>query len=505
MPPNYLGSVNDRMKKTQSCIAVDLGAESGRIAVGQFDETQLQVSIKHRFLNRPVQILDGLHWNVQNIWQEVMDGMALCAQDATDICGLGIDSWAQDFGLFGSDDTLLGMPYCYRDSRTHGIIDEITRHVSNEKIFRTTGIPCSQITTLSQLYTMVLTESPMLKAARFLLTIPDIFHFWLTGQVAMEFTHANISQCYSQTQKAWANELFGELGIPSQIFPKVMGSGAILGRILPSIEEKTNLTGANVILPACHDTASAVVAVPAYENDYLYVSCGTWSAIGAVIDTPNFMPEGVLEDLHFEGWVENKTRITLYSLGLWLVQECRRTWGLNGERHDYTELTQMASRGKSLKSIINPDDQRFIAPGDILSSVRSFCKETNQPFPDNKGDILRCILESLALNYRYGKEIIESLMGRRVKAIHMVGGGIQNRLLCQFFADATQMEVIAGPIEASAVGNCIMQGIGLGWFSTVNEGRKMINKPTLIDIYEPDTSDQSQWEDAYHRFLSYRV
>jgi rhamnulokinase len=489
------------MSQAHRYVALDLGAESGRVIVGCFDGDRLDLEVAHRFPNGAVTVRDSLHWDILYLWREIKEGLGACARSCPSVDSLGVDAWAQDFGLLGADDVLLGNPYCYRDSRTEGMMEEALRHVTGDEIYRTTGNPLVySMTTLCQLLSMVKADSPALRVAQTFLNIADLINFWLTGRKANESTLLINGQCYNPTAKRWATGLLEKLGIPTHIFGEIAKSGTVLGTLLAGVAEETGLDQVPVVAPACHDSAAAVVAVPTRERDYLFLSCGTWSVLGTEIEEPLIRPEGPIAGLGNEGGALDNVRCTTNIIGLWLVQECRRVWAAQGETYSYDELTEMAARGKTLVSLVDPNDVRFMAPGDMPERVRGFCRETGQPVPDSKPDLLRCILDSLALKYLKDKKTIEGALGRKMKVVHMVGGGIRNRLLCQLTANAMALPVLAGPVESTAMGNIIMQAVGLGHLSSVQEGRELVRASVPIETYEPDVASAGRWQEAYERF-----
>lgn len=484
-------------------VALDLGAESGRAVVGHLAGDRIELEVIHRFANGPVRVRDSLYWDILYLWREAKAALQRCAATFPAVSSIGVDAWAQDFGLLGADEVLLGNPYHYRDRRTDGMVEEAFGHVTPKEVYHTTGNPLKfQITTLCQLLSMVKANSPALQVAQTLLTIPDLFNFWLTGRKVCEATHVINTQCYNPVARTWASNVLGKLSIPQHIFPEVVPAGTVLGNLLPSVAQETGLAEVPVVTPACHDSAAAVVAVPTQTKDYLFVSCGTWTVLGTEIEEPYIRPEGPPEGLWNEGGARDNIRFTSNVTGLWIVQECRRQWAAEGETYSYDEMTQMAAQGRPLTSFIDPNDPRFMAVGDMPVRVQAFCQETGQPVPESKPDILRCILESLALKYRQGKEAIEAALGRQMIAVHMVGGGIQNSLLCQSTANAMRLPVLAGPVEATALGNVIMQAVGLGHLASVEEGRELVRRSVPIQTYEPELSRAEAWEEAYGRFLS---
>lgn len=490
------------MDQICSYIALDLGAESGRVIIGRLDGERLQLEMIHRFPNGPVQVFDSLYWDILYLWREMKEGLKHCVQAHGSLfSSLGVDSWALDFVLLGADDVLLGNPYYYRDGRTEGMIEEVLKHVTLEEVYQTTGNVLHQFSTLCQLLSMVKANSPALQVARTFLTIPDLFNFWLTGRKVCESSHVINTQCYNPVAQTWAANLLDKLNIPASIFPEVITPGTIVGNLLTSVAKETGLARVPVVAPACHDSAAAVVAVPTREKDYVFLSCGTWSVLGTEVAQPLIQPGVPRTELWNEGGVEGKFRLTCNIAGLWLLQECRRIWASQGEVYTYDELTQMAAKGQQLTSLINPNAPQFMLPGDMPARIQKFCESTGQPVPETKADILRCILESLALKYRHGLKTIEAALGRKMKVVHMVGGGIQNKLLCKFTADATQLPVVAGPVEATATGNIIMQALAMGHISSVQEGRDLVRVSVPIETYEPSAPEA--WEEAYERFLTY--
>jgi len=491
-------------KDKLSFLALDLGAESGRAMAGQFDGQQLQISEVHRFTNGPVRLpSDGtgyrLHWDVLRLWSEITCGIALAAQKCEGkLAGVGLDTWGVDFGLLDRSGALLGNPYHYRDSRTDGMVDEAFRRVGREEIFQRTGIQFMQLNSLYQLLSMVVGESPLLEIAQTFLAMPDLFNYWLTGRKVCEFSNATTTQCYDPRAGDWARSMLEKLGIPTHIFPEIVPPGTVLGDMLPEVAVEVG-ANASVIAPACHDTGSAVAAVPAAGADFAYISSGTWSLMGAELRDPVINADSLAYNFTNEGGVGGTFRFLKNIMGLWLVQESRRTWAGQGESLSYDELTQMATEAEPLRAIVDPDDGDFLKPGDMPARIRAFCERTGQPVPENKGSIVRCALESLALRYRWTLERLEEMLGRRLEPIHIIGGGTQNRLLSQLAADATGRRVVTGPIEATAIGNVLVQMMALGHIASLAEGRQIVCASFDVETYEPQGGDE--WEKAYGRFL----
>jgi rhamnulokinase len=491
------------MSALQSFLALDLGAESGRAMLGQFDGERIRLSEIHRFPNGPVRLPDGLHWDVLRLWAEIKQGIALAARGEVPLAGLGIDTWAVDFGLLDRKGALVGNPYHYRDGRTDGMLDEAFGRVPRAEIFAQTGIQFLQINSLYQLLAMVVGRSPQVDIAHTFLTIPDLFNNWLCGQAVAEFSNATTTQCYNPRQGDWAREMLQRLGIPPGIFPPIVPPGTNLGPLLPHVAEEVGLpaqAGLPVIAPACHDTGSAVVAVPAAAPGFAWISSGTWSVVGAEV------PEAVINDhsLRYnftnEGGACGTFRFSRNVMGLWLVQECRRTWAQQGEAHSYDALTEMAAQAAPFQAVIDPDDGEFFKPGDMPARIRRFCQATGQPVPQDKGAILRCALEGIALKYRWVLERLEEMLARRLEPLHIVGGGTQNWLLSQLTADATGRQVITGPVEATAAGNLLMQMMALGHIRQMAEGREIVRRSFPLAVYEP--GQRQGWDGAYARLLA---
>jgi rhamnulokinase len=347
---------------------------------------------------------------------------------------------------------------------------------------------------------MVVRQSPALDIAETFLTMPDLFNYWLTGRKVCEFSNATTTQCYDPRKGDWAIPLLERLGIPTHIFPEIVPPGTVLGDLLPAVAEEVGVSGLPVIAPGCHDTALAVAAVPAKDSDFVYLSSGTWSLMGAELSEPVINEQSLAFDFTNEGGVGGTFRFLKNITGLWLVQECRRTWARQGEELLYDDLTQMAAQAKPLQSVVDPDYSEFLKPGDMPARIRAFCERTGQSVPQSKGAIVRCALESLALKYRWVLGRIEEMLGRRLEPIHIVGGGTQNRLLNQFAADATGRQVITGPIEATAAGNVITQAMALGHIGSLEEGRRIVRNSFDVATYEP--AGRAEWDEAYARFLA---
>jgi len=489
------------MTQTTHFLAFDLGASSGRAVVGCFDGERLRLVEVHRFPNGPVCLLGNLHWDVLRLFEEVKTGLAKCVRMyGTDIASLGLDTWGVDFGLLDAHDELLGNPYHYRDRRTDGMMEEAFRRLPKEEIFERTGIQFMQLNSLYQLLAMAVQGSPMLEMARTFLNMPDLFNFWLTGHKVSEFTIATTTQCYDPRAGDWAWTMLEELGLPTRIFGEIVPPGTQLGPLHPAVAEETGAHELPVIATAGHDTAAAVAAVPAGDRDYAYISSGTWSLMGVEIEEPLITPRALAYNFTNEGGVEGTFRLLKNIMGLWLIQECRREWAQAGEELAWDDLIRMAAEAEPFGGLVDPDDHRFLAPGNMPQKIQTYCAETGQPVPQSKGAIVRCALESLALTYRLVLERLEEMLGRKLSVIHIIGGGSKNRLLNQFTADATGRMVIAGPAEATSIGNILMQALALGHIGSLEEGRELVRHSFEVTTYEP--GERARWDEAYQRYMS---
>ena len=488
------------MPRMKHYLALDLGAESGRAVVGSFDGQRLTLEEAHRFPNGPVALPDGLHWDHLRLFSEVKTGIAKAVQKhGAALASLGLDTWGVDFALLDKTGALLGNPHHYRDSRTDGVIEKACRRVKREEIFRRTGIQFMQINTLFQLYSMVLSRSPLLAPARRLLMTPDLFNYWLTGRMVNEQSIASTSQCYDPNEGDWARALLKRLKLPVRIFGKIVPPGTVIGKLRPGLAAETGARDLKVVAPGCHDTACAVAAVPAQTDSYAYLSSGTWSLMGIEAKGPAINAQSLAWNFTNEGGVCGTIRLLKNITGLWLVQECRRAWAGAGGELSYAELMRLAQHAPPFVAVLDPDYPDFAKPGQMPAKIAAYCQRTRQPVPGDKGSLVRCALEALALRYRWTFEKLEALAGRRLDVLHIVGGGTQNTLLNQMAADSVGRPVVAGPIEATAAGNVMMQMLALKDIQSLAEGRALIRRSFETRLYEPRRS--REWEEAYSRFL----
>ena len=480
-------------------LALDLGAESGRAMLGTLTDGALSIEELHRFPNTPVRVLGSLHWDALRLFHEICQGLTVAGRDRRlALDGIGIDTWGVDCALLGADGSLCGNPRHYRDARNNGVLEKVLGVLPREEIFAHTGVQFMQINTLIQLYAMKMAGDPALASARTLLMMPDLFNYWLTGVARCELTIASTSQFYNPREKRWATDLFDKLGLPAAILTEIVPPGTCLGPLLPSIAGTVGLPAVPVYATGGHDTASAVAAAPAEGRDWLYISSGTWSLMGAELDEPVINDRLMAMNLTNEMGAGGKVRLLRNIAGLWLLQECRRAWALEGAEFSYEDLARQAAAAKPFTAILDPD--AFLEPGEMPGRISEYCKSTGQRAPASSAEISRMILESLALRYRQVLEMIESLLERRFAVIHIVGGGSQNQVLNQFVADATGRMVIAGPAEATAIGNVLIQAIGAGELSGLDEARGVVRRSFPTRVIEP--GPREAWNAAYETYRS---
>lgn len=487
-----------------SALAFDMGASSGRAYVGELKETpdgrrQLYVAEMHRFDNDAVRVGKHLHWDILRLLQDIKRGIRKTFQAGYAPATLGIDTWGVDFGLIDDNGELLGNPYHYRDPQTEGLIEELAGRFGADALFAASGLQFMPFNTIYQLYAMSKARSPKLSAARTLLLTPDLLSYLLTGIPTCEFTMATTTQLFDPRTRTWNKPLMRELGIPEGMFLEPVAPGTRIGTLSDEVLEELKVPSLETVAVGSHDTASAIAAVPAAGEPFAYLVCGTWSLLGTELAEPVLAPETLALSFSNEGGVDGTYQLLKNIMGLWILQECKREWEEAGEPHSHAELVELAEAAAPLRSFIDPDDARFYAPFGMTDKIRAYCRETGQPEPGTKGELVRCILESLALRYRQALEQAERLTGRRFGGLHMVGGGIQNRLLCRLSASAIGRPVWAGPAEASAIGNLLMQFIAQGVCENLAEARRLVAASFPVDTYAP--SEDEAWEDAYGRFM----
>jgi len=466
----------------QHYLAFDLGAESGRAMLGTLDAGRLKIEELHRFLNTPVRVFDALYWDTLRLWHEIQRGLCVAGRERKlQVDGIGIDTWGVDFALLGPDGALADNPRHYRDGRTNGVMEKLFAIVPRAEVFAQTGIQFMQLNSLYQFYALKLANSPALAAARTLLFMPDLLNYWLTGNARAERTIASTSQFYDPRRKTWAFDLLQRLGLPAHILPEIVDPGAQLGSLLGPVAAEAGLGPVPVYATGCHDTASAVAAVPAEGSDWCYISSGTWSLMGAELNEPIINAQVLAENLTNEVGAAGKVRFLKNIAGLWLMQECRRTWALEGDAYSYEELVRLAGEAEPGRPTVDPD--AFLEPGDMPRKIVAHCRARGLAAPETPAQFTRTILESLAERYRQVLDSLETLAGRRFNVIHIVGGGSRNSLLNQLVANATRRTVVAGPTEATAIGNVLIQAIGAGALSGLEEARAVVRRSFEVQVF----------------------
>lgn len=486
--------------KTLNMLAFDLGASSGRAILGRFDGSKLSIEEIHRFSNDPVEVTGHMYWDVLRLFWEIQRGITIFSNSGYgQLSSIGIDTWGVDFGLLDSSGELLGNPYHYRDTQTDGMMEKAFSIMPKKEIYRRTGIAFQKFNTIYQLFALRERNSPILEKADTLLFMPDLMAYFLTGEKGTEYTDASTSQLLDAQKKDWCTDLIKAMGIPDYIFTPIEQPGAIRGRLSSRIAQQLNVEQIPVVAVATHDTGSAVVAVPAQEQDYIYLSSGTWSLMGVEVKEPIINEQALEWNYTNEGGVGGNYRFLKNIMGLWIVQECKRVWDRQGENYEYEDLMEMARNCQPFKAFIDPDHDDFYLPGDMPRIIQDFCARTGQEIPQTKGEIVRCVYESLALKYRWTIERLEKILNKPLKVLHIVGGGSKNELLNQFTANAINRPVLCGPTEATAVGNLMIQAMALGQVKDLSEIRQVIKEsfPTIDYASE----DVEQWDDAYQRFL----
>jgi rhamnulokinase len=488
-------------------VAVDLGASGGRALACSLQEgpggPRLTMEEAHRFAHEPIYLpRDGgrtLHWDALRLWQEVLAGLRRAAHAHGAPASIGVDTWGVDFGLLDRHGALLGNPLCYRDEITAGMVDAAWREVGREEIFRRTGIQFMPLNTLYQLMGLQRHGSPLLPLADTLLMMPDLFHYWLGGERAAEYTIASTSQMLHATTRDWDRDLLTRLGLPHLCLPRVVEPGTRLGTLRPLVAEETGLPASVAITcPASHDTASAVVATPGSGDDWAFLSAGTWCLFGAVSPRPVLDPAVLAAGFGNEGGVGGTVRLLRNITGLWLVQECRRHWAREGTDYAWSELARLAEAAPPFLALVDPDDPAFAQPTRMPHAIAEYCARTGQRAPSAPGEFVRVALEGIALAVRRRRDQLARLLGRELRVLHVVGGGTKNTLLCRFLADALACPVLAGPTEATALGNALVQAVGAGALD-YRAARAVVRRS--VELVEYPAGERGAWDDAFGRFL----
>lgn len=489
------------MEKKKSVLAFDFGASSGRAMLGIFDGKKIELKEIHRFSNDPVMINGTLYWDVLRLFHEIKQGILKAKPEGFD--SIGIDTWGVDFGLLDKKGNLLENPVNYRDERTKGMLELALSKINRERFYEITGNQFMEINTVFQLLSLKEKRPELLDRADCLLMMPDLFQYFLTGEKKTEYSIASTTQMMDVMSKKWSEEVLDTLGLPQNILTDIIPTGEVNGVLQQSISEELGVSQVPVIAVAGHDTQCAMVAVPATEEDFIFISCGTWSLFGTETPEPIQNEKSRKYDITNEGGYGGKISFLKNIIGLWLIQESRRQWIKDGTIDSsvgFGELEMLAVKEQPFRSFIDPDAPEFAAPGNIPERIREFCKKTGQPVPETIGQVVRCIDESLALKYRYTLHEISDCTGKEYNTIHLIGGGANSGLLCKLAADACNMRVMAGPTEATVLGNIAIQMIATGAMESIDEFREILKQSDLVKCYEPN--GDAKWDEAFERFMS---
>ena len=486
-------------EKRKQVLAFDFGASSGRGILGHLEDGKIVMEEVHRFSNDPVRVGDTMHWDTLRQYFEIKQGMIKANQKEGGFDSIGIDTWGVDFGLLDEHGSLLESAVHYRDDRTLGMQEEVFKKIPSDKLYGLTGIQFNDFNTIFQLYSLVQKRPWLLERAKTLLLTPDLFNYFFTGEKKAEYTMVTTTQLMDAEKQEWSDEIMEALNISRELFPEIVQSGTVVGEVKKEILDELSIERpAKVIAVASHDTQSAVVAVPTQEDDFIFISCGTWSLFGTELDKPVIGQDSYEFNVSNEGGHGGTYNFLKNIIGLWLAQESRRQWIREGKEYGFGELEVMAQQAEPFQSFIDPDSPEFNTTGDIPGRIRAFCERTGQKVPETIGDIMCCINQSLALKYRYALEQIETITGKHFNMINMIGGGIQSKLLCQMTASANKRKVLAGPVEATALGNIAVQLMALGEIKDVKEARQIIANSEKTYEYFPQ--DPEKWDAAYEKF-----
>ena len=487
--------------KNFNLLAIDLGASSGRVAWGKYNGKKLVIEIIHRFVNEPIEVSGHLYWDISRFLEEIKRGLVNYVNMTDEpLDGIGIDTWGSDYGLLDSKGNLLGNPYHYRDNRTSGMFERAFSIMPRAEIFKRTGIAFHPFNTLYQLLSTKINEPELLEQAETMLLMPDLIAYFLTGRKSGEYTVSSTGQLVDANTRDWSKEILETMDFPKKIFSPIQQSGSITGNLSSDLCQDIGLPPVPVIAVAGHDTASAVVAVPATEDNFAYLSSGTWSLLGVEVPKPVINEKALKWNFTNEGGFNGTYRLLRNVMGLWIVQECKRQWDSEGYVSEFGQLVELAKQSEPFYCFIDPDNEIFYSPGDMPAKVQRFCENTGQKVPNDKKQVLRCVFESLALKYRWVTDKLEEIAdGNRIEKLYIVGGGTKNHLLNQLTADSLGRQVVCGPSEATAVGNLLVQIGALEQNISLNQMRQVVANSFGCKIYKPKNS--SAWDVVYQKFL----
>lgn len=484
----------------RNVVAFDFGGSSGRTIFAKFDGKKIELNEVYRFENEPVTINDSFYWDTPLLFNELKKGL-IAANAFGEYESIGIDTWGVDFGVLSKRGKLIENSYHYRDKRTVDTVEEVCKIVPRGELYKRTGNQIMAMNTLFQLYAMKKEEPEIFAQVDKILMTPDLFNYFLTGEILCECSMASTTQMMNPFTKEWDTELLEKLGLPAHILPPIVKSGTVIGTLTDSVCRELNMGTKQVVSVAAHDTASAVVAVPTERKDFAFLSCGTWSLFGTELNSPIVNEKSAKSNLTNETGYGDTTQFLNNIIGLWLIQETRRQFIRNGKNYSYADMERMAKQCEPFKCLIDPDAPEFVPQGDIITRIVTFCERTGQRIPKTDGEIVRCIYESLALKYKYTLCKLEECTGMHYEELHIVGGGTKDGFLCQLTADAISRRVIAGPIEATAIGNVVVQLMASGDIKSVEEARRIVANSSDVTIYEKSDLLKNQWEMAFSFFM----
>jgi rhamnulokinase len=479
-------------------IAIDLGAESGRVMLGSLEGGRLKLAEVHRFPNGPVRLEGTLRWDLLRLWEEIKVGLRKAAALDLPVASVSVDSWGVDYVLGRAAEPMLRVPFCYRDGRTAVPYEDVRRAIGEDEIYEHTGIQFMPLNTLYQIAAEQRQDPVLLGHAEHFLMIGDWFHRLLCGAIVQEESNASTTQLWDPRRRAWSGELIERLGLPPRLFPRVVPPCSRLGVLTDAVCAETGLRKIEVVAGCVHDTGAAVAAVPAEGGGWAYLSSGTWSLIGVELPAPLITPGARAANFTNETGLGGTARFLRNASGLWILQECRRAWERTGQKIEYDELTRLAGDAEPFRSLVVPTDPLFLNPDDMPGAVCEFCRRTGQPQPGTPGEFARCTLESLALLYAGLMDQLEAVTGQSLNTLHIVGGGSRNALLNQMSADATGRTVIAGPVEATAIGNALLQALTLGHIESHAALRAVVRESFRVEKFTP--SSPAAWRAARSRF-----
>src|SRR5690625_447250 len=485
------------MKKV---IAVDLGASNGRLIIVTLKQQKLMIEELHRFSNEPVEKKGHFFWDMSAIFAEIKKGLnKYVVEYGTNIDGIGFDTWGGDFGIVSQEGILLEDPYSYRDTHTNEIMPKVHLQISDKELFARTGIESAPINTLYQLAAIFNKRPELKQKASTILTMPSLLGFLFTDQIYNEFTHASTTQLLNIDTQDWDDKIIESVFAGKLPLAEIKATNTVIGYTKNKLNEEMGIEPIPVVNVPGHDTACALAAMPLHDQQTAFMSCGTWVLIGIEVDQPIVTKKAFEWGFTNEGTIDKTYRLQKNNMGLWLLQQCKKDWERNGESISYAEENNLLMKTAPFQSLIDPDHAMFFNPSSMTEAIQVYCRQTGQKIPTTKGEFIRCILESLALKYRWVIERLEHLTGSEIPSIHMAGGGIQNKWLCQFTANATKKPVNTGPVEASSIGNALSQLIALGAFKNLEEARRISSRTFNTIGYTP--MDLSQWDQAYSRFI----